>query len=139
MNNMMSMKFEHIFLVDDHYPMNVLNGIIIEEEDFASSIASALSGKEALEYLNDGANPIPDIIFFDLNMPGMNGWELYEEYAKLPKLKNTLSFILTASIALSDKIKAENIVGISGLFEKPLSKEIINQVKQICTDKVIQQ
>jgi CheY-like chemotaxis protein len=131
------MKFNNILLVDNHYPMNILNSIIIEEENLANNVEYVLNAEEALECLNEAANPIPDIIFIDLNMPGMNGWELYEECTKIPKLDNTLFFILTASNAESDRVKAKNIDGISGLFEKPLNKEIIIEVRRICTDKVI--
>ena len=131
-------KVNCVLLVDDHHPMNFLNQIIIEEEHFAKNIKSAQSGQAVLDYINHPdktAYPTPDIIFMDINMPGMNGWELFEKINRNPTLKNTLFFILTASNAPKDEAKANAISGISGIFEKPLSAEILQKISQILLKK----
>lgn len=132
-------KVNCVLLVDDHHPMNFLNQIIIEEEDFADTIKCAQSGRATVEYLNSSdkaACPIPNIIFMDINMPGMNGWELFERIRGKAELQDTLFFILTASNAPQDTEKANAIEGINGIFEKPLSQEILQKISQVCSFKM---
>jgi CheY-like chemotaxis protein len=66
------------------------------------------------------------IIFLDINMPDMNGWEVLDHIArstadKLPD--NVRIYMLSSSINTSDKVKAYSNPLISGFFEKPLLQE----------------
>jgi CheY-like chemotaxis protein len=66
------------------------------------------------------------IIFLDINMPDMNGWEVLDHIArstsdKLPD--NVRIYMLSSSIDTSDKVKAYSNPLISGFFEKPLLQE----------------
>jgi CheY-like chemotaxis protein len=66
------------------------------------------------------------IIFLDINMPDMNGWDVLDVIAqatsgKLPD--NVRIYMLSSSINTSDKVKAYSNPLISGFFEKPLLQE----------------
>src|SRR5215212_10175209 len=84
----MERKLNCVLLIDDDEPTNFFNQIIIENTGCAEEIKTAQSGQEALEYLtnisgSDKSFPCPDLIFLDINMPAMNGWEFLEKYRTL--------------------------------------------------------
>ena len=87
----MKQKLNCILVIDDDEPTNFFTRIILEEADCCTHIKTVQSGQEALDYLaqseKPGADPnlypSPDLIFLDINMPAMNGWEFLDEYRNL--------------------------------------------------------
>ena len=69
-------------------------------------ISTFVNGKEAIEHiikLMEQNKPIPEVIFLDINMPIMDGWQFLEEFIKLPLKDKIRINIVTSSIDLYDK------------------------------------
>lgn len=133
----MKKKLNCIMLIDDDEATNFYSSIMIEEADCAEHVQIALNGKAALEYLTreeiNNANhnlPNPDLIFLDINMPGMNGWEFLEEYHNLEKKCQGKIVIVMLSTTLNpdDKRKANEMPDIAGFESKPLTVEKLNTI-----------
>src|ERR1700750_2590044 len=82
-----------VLLIDDDEPTNFLNKMTLEQAGCTRIIRVAQSGQEALDYLrncgpadgDDPSEPCPDLIFLDINMPAMDGWEFLRRYKQLPE------------------------------------------------------
>lgn len=120
-------KLKNILLIDDNSTSNFLHQIILKELECAEHIEVSTSAQKALDYLSNikSAESMPELIFLDLNMPGMNGWEFLEEYKKLApdNLGKVVMNILTSSANPKDKEKAEKDLKPMAYFTKPLNKE----------------
>src|SRR6266699_6375386 len=79
----MKRKLDCILLVDDSREDNRFHQIIINEMDIVNRIDIVLNGLEALAYLTKEGQIPPELIFLDINMPKMNGWEFLEQYKHL--------------------------------------------------------
>jgi len=126
----MKNKLNCILLIDDDSEDNFFHQMVIEEMNIVDHIEVALNGVEALNFLKKENHTHPDIIFLDINMPKMNGWEFLEAYAKLnPDQKAKLLVVmLTTSINPLDKERAEQFPDIIGFNSKPLTKEMLNEI-----------
>jgi CheY-like chemotaxis protein len=73
--------------------------------------------------LRDGS-PRPDLIFLDINMPAMDGWEFLAEYQTLPaeKKADTVLIMLTTSLNPDDEKRTLEIPEVSGFENKPLNQ-----------------
>src|SRR5436190_19995991 len=111
----MKQKLNTIMLIDDDEPTNFLSKMLIEEAHCAEHIQVADSGKMALEYLSKSSD-CPDLIFLDINMPAMNGWEFLDKYRELEKHKKgkIIIIMLTNSLNPDDKVKASQMPEIAG-------------------------
>ena len=79
-----------VFIIDDDPIYLYMLDRIIRECDFSNDITSFNNGKPALEALgNDNLtiHEIPDVIFVDLSMPIMNGWEFLDKLEEIDILK----------------------------------------------------
>lgn len=127
-------KLKEILLVDDSKGANLLNKRLLESMDIVDKISTALNGQEALDYLlseNDrGEYPSPNLIFIDVNMPVLSGFQFMEKYEQLEEKHKTEKVIvmLTSSISKIDKEKAESFSSVKKLLFKPLTKEHVRQV-----------
>ena len=133
------MNILKILIIDDDPISIFLTKKVIEKADIKADVLpydNAASALSFLKKLND-INKIPDIIFLDLNMPIMNGWEFIEHFSKLDdeiKTKVTL-FILSASDNHNDIAKAANYPFIKKYISKPIA---INQIKYLLSsDKTL--
>lgn len=126
----MRRKLNCILLVDDDPDDNMYHQIIIEEMNIVNRIDVALNGLEALAYLRRENQPPPEIIFLDLNMPKMNGWEFLEQYKDLSKeQKAKVVLVILTTSANPDHIKkAKEIDDVTGFETKPLSKQILSEI-----------
>jgi CheY-like chemotaxis protein len=132
----MNKRIKCIMLIDDNPDDNFFHERIINKCNVAEKVIAMESGKDALAYLtsrNDNNEPCPNLIFLDINMPGMNGWDFLVEYNKLDIQlhKPILVIMLTTSDSPDDKIKAMALNVGSNFKTKPLTQlfleEIINK------------
>ena len=115
-----------VLLIDDDEPTNFLNKLTLEQSGCARHIRIAPSGQAALDYLRGGQEdcPRPDLIFLDINMPAMDGWEFLGLYRTLPKEKkaDTILIMLTTSLNPDDEERTRTIPEVSGFEHKPLNQ-----------------
>jgi CheY-like chemotaxis protein len=119
-----------ILLVDDDQLNNLINTRIITKfSDY--TVDSFTSGREGLKYLQ-ACEPelFPEIIFLDINMPVMDGWEFLEELQKFPEnaMQNTAVIMLTSSIDVNDIEKAKHYKIVREFMSKPLTLESLRLV-----------
>jgi CheY-like chemotaxis protein len=129
----MNNKLKCIMLVDDNHDDNFFHEREIKKYNFVITVITKNTGLEALEYLKSKKNIIgmhPDLIFLDINMPGMNGWEFLQEYNRLNnKLQSQIIIImLTTSDNPDDESKAKTWDFVSDYITKPLTKEIMEVI-----------
>ncbi len=130
-------KINCILLVDDNLADNEYHKIIIKEAEVCDNVKIATNGRKALDYIIKSGEPgqekefpKPDLIYLDINMPGMNGFEFLEEYHKLDeKMKSKILIImLTTSLNPDDQKKTKDIKEVSNFQNKPLTVEMLQDV-----------
>jgi CheY-like chemotaxis protein len=126
----MKKKLNCILLVDDDPDDNMYHHIILDEMNIAHRIDVALNGLDALAYLKNNKLEAPEIIFLDLNMPKMNGWEFLEHYKHLNKeQKARVVLVILTTSANPDHIKkAKEIEEVTGFETKPLTKQMLHNL-----------
>ena len=96
---------------------------------FYPAIQSVLyfdNGAVALESLKK--NTIPDLIFLDLNMPIMDGWEFLDAIQYHKAFNSIPIYIMTSSINTNDETRAANYPSVQGYHTKPFNEEVIQLI-----------
>ena len=136
----MRRKLNCVLLVDDNESDNFFHKRVIEQAGITDFIGIALNGLEAINFLKTEwqlgqqkrSFPRPALIFLDINMPLMDGWEFLEEYHKLDEVQKgkVVIIMLTASTKSADIARAENTLGSGCFIFKPLTVKMINEIMQ---------
>jgi CheY-like chemotaxis protein len=128
----MNKRLKCIMLIDDNQDDNFFHERVIKRNHAADVVVAKQSGIEAIDYLKSKKdNDLhPNLIFLDINMPGMNGWEFLEEYNKLEEKYKSQAIVimLTTSDNPDDKMKAKAMNIASDFKTKPLTQEILEEV-----------
>lgn len=126
----MKKKLNCILLVDDDHEDCFFHQLVINKMDMTDSIQIAQNGLEALEFLKKEGQVIPELIFLDINMPKMNGWEFLDEYKHLDPLQKARITILmlTTSANPADLRRAQEMEDVTGYKTKPLSVEMLTEI-----------
>lgn len=120
-----------VLLVDDDVPTNYIHRRIVQNTNIEVNVKSITSAQEALDYLtfsgkyeNDDTLR-PGIIFLDINMPGMSGWDFMEEYGKIDAAHKarTIVIMLTTSLNPDDELMASANKDIVTYMHKPLNED----------------
>ncbi len=123
----------HILLVDDDRIYQFAARKTIEATGFAEKIVIYSNGEDAINYLRHNVqdnNLLPDVIFLDVNMPIMNGWEFLEEYSHLKKelVKPVIIYVVSSSVDEFDVSKSRQYDTVKGYIVKPVLREKFRQI-----------
>lgn len=125
-----------VLLIDDDKINNFLNRSIIEKHCGNDCIVSEfINPEEAYEFLKDCSltnhENCPDVIFLDINMPEMSGFELLEKMEEESiRLVKTKIFILSSSLDPNDIERSKSFESVTDFISKPLDKSKIGAIKE---------
>lgn len=127
-------RFSNVLLVEDDPITIMVCDRIIKMSDFATHVKSCENGKTAIDYLNQlvgTSNQFPEIIFLDINMPVMNGWDFLEEFENIKDSIGIIPriFILSSTVDPEDYKKAKSFSAVDDFISKPLSKEFLENIQ----------
>jgi CheY-like chemotaxis protein len=124
----MNKELPSIMLIDDNPDDNFIHERAIKKINSESIVIVKNSGAEALDHLKTRIPPSSDLIFLDINMPEMNGWEFLDQYRKLDKDLQSVAIIvmLTTSDNSDDAERAKTLSCVTDFITKPLTKDKMN-------------
>jgi CheY-like chemotaxis protein len=125
----MTSCFKTCLLIDDNYIDNFVTRKILESGNFAEKIIVVRSATEAISELRAG-NIVPDVIFLDVRMPLMSGFEFLEEYDRIHGLDkgNIKIFMLSSSLDPLDMRRSTDNKYITQFIHKPLTQKALEEL-----------
>lgn len=126
-----------VLLVDDDDTTNYLNKRLLTEMKVAREIVILKNGKEAIDYLSkacgnepNAAYTCPDLIFLDIKMPTMDGFEFLEEYQRLglDAGDHVIILMLTSSASFYDLERIKDFKKVKKHFSKALTGHDVREI-----------
>ncbi|MBP7511348.1 MAG: response regulator [Bacteroidia bacterium] len=129
---------KNVLLVDDDDVTLMICKLRLKKSQFCEEVHTADNGEEAIQFfknqlsLSEVERSIPELIFLDINMPIINGWDFLDEFEKSYSgfFPNVKIKILSSSVDPKDLEKASNHPLIMGFITKPLTddnlKDLLN-------------
>jgi CheY-like chemotaxis protein len=116
--------FNCILLIDDDPVINEVHKEVLRQYYFADQIETVLSADEAFEFINKfylKKGEFPQLIFIDINMPGMDGFQFVEALNRLPFAdKDTFKISALSSSNDPRDIELMKKLGVRNYIVKPL-------------------
>lgn len=137
-------QLDCIMLIDDNKLDNFYHERVIRKHNASKNVVVMESGEEALVYLNNKSNNpthlTPELIFLDINMPGMNGWEFIEEYKKLDtSVQSKMIVVMLTTSQNPDDVEKARVNGILFAYKsKPLTIETLDAIMRKFHDAKLQ-
>lgn len=123
-------RFKNVLLIDDDYISNFIADHLLNKFKVCKNITICRNGDEAMKFLQD-TDEFPELIFLDINMPVMDGFEFIEAFMKLNMDKNkTRIVIYTASYNEKD-IELFKSIGFRDFIIKPLTEDKLNNLLKL--------
>lgn len=121
-------KVKCILLIEDCEADSYLHSKVIRGIQAAEQIVIKESGHDAMDFLRQKVErnePLPEIIFLDINTPGSGGWDFVEDYKSSDYLSsdNTHLIMLSGSLNPDDKEKSKSYSIIQEYLQKPLKRD----------------
>jgi CheY-like chemotaxis protein len=124
----MTASYHTCLLVDDNYIDNFVTRRLLESSNFAENIIVSESPMDAIEMLANGTVK-PNVIFLDIRMPLMSGFEFLDAYDKLDINKaDTKIFLLSSSFDPTDIKQSSDNKYITHFVHKPLTHKILEEL-----------
>lgn len=128
-------KFKHktALLIDDSYIDNLINRKILENNNYAENITVIDYPKIAIDFVRQslvtGKN-LPNVIFLDLRMPEMSGFDFLKALEGIPELdpEKIKIYILSSSLDPSDLKKIKENKLVTKFIGKPLTSQVLEDI-----------
>jgi CheY-like chemotaxis protein len=136
MINELKPKFEKVMIIDDNTTDLYVCSRMITKNNFGEKVLKYSVATDALKYLQDNQDhfsELPQIIFVDIYMPIMSGFEFMEAYNKLSaKLKNHCKvYIISSTIDSEDIVRSRTDINVVSFQVKPITKEFLDRIEAI--------
>ena len=133
----MNYPYQKIFVIDDSEMDRYILSRVVNKCCFSKELIEFNMARKAINYLRENQNneTAPEIIFLDINMPEMNGFEFLESLNSFPEsLKNQFNVVmLTSSNNPADSERAFKNPLVRGYLNKPINQPklemVLEQVK----------
>lgn len=124
---------ETICIIDDDKIHHFTIEKVIQLQGFTNNMLSFHDGYDAISFFHQNlARPevLPDIIFLDLNMPVVSGWQFLQQYALIKSQirKKIKIYVVSSSINQIEIRRVTAIEGVSGYMQKPLKPTQIQKL-----------
>lgn len=118
-----------VVVIDDDAVVLFLHKVLIQKSELPSNVKDFLNAQEALDFVRQRIAKKHLLIFLDINMPELSGWEFLEQLEQLPSGKKKIFVVMvTSSINWSDRKRAEKYPHVIDYREKPLSKSACKEI-----------
>ncbi|MES2812255.1 MAG: response regulator [Bacteroidota bacterium] len=129
----MIQDYKRFIVIDDDPINNFLCSKNIKKSVQDADIITFTEGENGLDYIKSYLSETDidnTILFLDINMPSMSGWEFMEEFQNIsPEIKNHIFiYILSSSVNQTDKQKAKTHPDIVDYIEKPLLSDVLKML-----------
>lgn len=126
-------KYETVMIIDDNTIDLYVCSRMITKNHFGKRVLQYSVATEALKYLQDNQDnfsELPQLIFVDIYMPVMSGFEFMEEYDKLsPALKDHCkAYIISSTIDAKDIVRSRADTNVISFQVKPITKEFLDRI-----------
>jgi CheY-like chemotaxis protein len=121
----------HVAIIDDDRIFHILTKKMLGITNFASKISEFFDGQEAIDYLienHDQQEAIPDLIFLDIQMPFLDGWQFLDQFITLTFEKEITVYIVSSSISTLDHDKSTRYDKVKGFIVKPFPRDKMLEV-----------
>ena len=134
-------KIKKVMLIDDDEIHSNLCYELILKSGITESVSIYNDAEEALQYIEKNAgssDELPDLIFLDINMPFMDGWEFLDAYEalKVKVEKQIVLILLTSSVYKNDIEKAKQYKSVVEYIKTPISINKLLETKEEYFNKV---
>lgn len=113
---------ERIILIDDNDLDNTYHSIVLRKAGFSGELLVLESGVQLIDFLQKNPRSAPTLLFIDINMPLLNGFETVAKLVELSLLNADLQVhILSSSDAAEDLQMARSLPAVRSYLVKPLN------------------
>ncbi|MEM6826175.1 MAG: response regulator [Pseudomonadota bacterium] len=129
----MTRRLENVMVIDDEEVDQMLYRRILTRSGLVENIIPFLYADEALDYLRNGERPAIDVIFLDINIPRMNGFEFLDAAMNEigPCFADAVVVMITTSLNPRDEERAAQYDVVKKFINKPLTIDHVNGVAEL--------